>query len=185
MKKIITTLLAIGLLMTSCSNSDDTPSNTISLEGSLFLRSGFVIDTPVDANGDGVYSNDLMTEKLCYDLQMNFREDLKVSNPTHDAISLYVTDDGNGNLTQTINCTHADGLPTNYKLINGNVVEFTYGNGLEFTGVLSADGNTLTFNFPNELLFGFNFFNSSNRILREDGTIEAYNGGAVVTYTRQ
>ncbi len=202
MKKFIFTTLILGII-TACNvddidsdiigledaqtinqNDDCVPDNPPSILGNLYLRSSFVIDIPADVNGDGIFSTDLMEEQLCFDLSLNFGQDFRVSNPTFDAVSLYVDDDGNGNLSQRMVCSHADGTPNTYMQI-GNTIKFFYGNDLEFTGTLSNNETTITFTFPNELLFGFNFFEASNRILNQDGTITPYQGGAVVTYTLQ
>jgi hypothetical protein len=201
MKKLIFTTLILGLLA-SCNiddvesdlipvadnsattETDCVPDNPPSVLGRLYLRSSYIIDTPVDVDGDGIFSTDLMEEQLCFDLSLNFDESFRVSNPTFDAVSLYVDDDGNGNLSQRMNCSHADGTANTYIQV-GNTIKFFYGNDLQFTGTLSANETKLTFTFPNELLFGFNFFEASNRILNQDGTITEYEGDAVVTYTLQ
>jgi hypothetical protein len=201
MKKCVFYLVVFGLV-TSCNvdevnsdlfsqpqaaenTTDCVGDNPPSVLGKTYIRSGFVIDVPVDVDGDGVFSTDLMEEQLCYDLVMQFRDDFKVSNPTFDAVSLYVDDDGNGNLSQRMVCSHADGLGNTYKQC-GETLEFYYNiDELQFTGTLSQDETTITFEFPNELLFGFNFFDGGNDILLEDGTVFQYEGGAIVTYTLQ
>ena len=125
-----------------------------------------------------------MEEKLCFDLSLRFKDDFTVSNPTFDAVALYVRDDGNGNLSQDMVCSHADGSPNDYRQ-SGNEISFLYNGEIKFTGTLSADETTITFEFTNDQLFGFNFFEASNEILKQDGTIEVYEGGATVVYTLQ
>ncbi|MEM6721143.1 MAG: hypothetical protein AAF611_17570 [Bacteroidota bacterium] len=166
-------------------DTDCIPDSSPSILGRTYLRSGFEIDIPVDANGDGVYSTDLMTEELCFQLSLNFGDDFRVSNPTFDAVSLYVDNDGNGNLSQRLQCSHADGTANTYVQCGATIQFFYNTNELQFEGTLSADETTITFEFPNELLFGFNFFAGGNDILLEDGTVVEYNGGATVTYTLQ
>ncbi|WP_298517363.1 hypothetical protein [uncultured Kordia sp.] len=201
MKKLFITTLLLGICV-ACNvddvDSDLTPvaitensadcvaDNPPSILGRTYLRSGFEIDTPVDANGDGIYSTDLMEEQLCFDLSLSFGTDLRVSNPTFDAVSLYVDNDGNGNLSQRMNCSHADGLPNRYMQI-GDTIKFFISTSEEpqFTGTLSADETTITFEFTNDLLFGFNFLAGGNEILLQDGTVLEYEGGATVTYTLQ
>lgn len=201
MKKLFVTTILLGIL--SACNTDDiesdfivveetsenaadcVPDNPPSILGKTYFRSGFEIDTAVDVNGDGIFSNDLMQEQLCSDLSLGFGEDLRVSNPTHDAVSLYVDDDGNGNLSQRMVCSHADGTANTYMQVGETIKFFYNGNELQFTGTLSQDETTITFEFPNDLLFGFNFFDDGNEILLQDGSVLEYEGGAVVTYTLQ
>ncbi|MGH1387955.1 hypothetical protein [Kordia sp.] len=200
MKKLFITAFLLGICV-SCNvddvdsdltpvavtenNADCVADNPPSILGRTYLRSGFEIDTPVDANGDGIYSTDLMEEQLCFDLSLSFGTDFRVPNPTFDAVSLYVDDDGNGNLSQRMNCSHADGTANTYMQV-GETIKFFYNeNELQFTGTLSEDETTITFEFPNDLLFGFNFFDDGNEILLQDGSVLEYEGGAVVTYTLQ
>jgi len=200
MKKLLITSILLGML-SACNvddvnsdlipvqatenNTDCVPDNPPSILGRTYFRSGFVIDAPVDVNGDGVYSTNLMEEQLCSDLSLSFSDNFRVSNPTLDFVSLYVDNDGNGNLSQRMQCWHADGTANTYMQV-GDTIKFFYNeNELQFTGTLSEDETTITFEFPNELLFGFNFNTGGNEILLQDGSVLEYEGGAVVTYTLQ
>lgn len=183
MKKIILTLFLSSFIY-SCTSNDNL-SNTISLEGAIFTRSSYVLETPVDGNNDGVFSNDLMEENFCFDLNLRFNAQTTSSIPTNDVFLLNVVDDGNGNLIQQMNCAHGDGPGMDYT-IEDNVVSFSRNDEFMYSGVISADGNTITINFDSEDLFAFTlWFNPENEILNPDGTITNYVGSAVVTYTRQ
>ena len=183
MKKLIYTLF-LATLLSSC-NSNDNEMNVASLEGSLFTRSSYVIETPVDANGDGIFSTDLMEENFCFELNLGFNEETTTSIPTNDMFLLDIIDDGNGNMTQSLRCAHGDGPGMQYTIIEGNIVNFYYSDNINFTGILSDDGNTITINLENRFLYGFNFFTASNKILNQDGSITEYNGDAIVVYTRE
>lgn len=183
MKNLILTLF-LATTLTSCTSNDNT-LNIPTIEGSTFTRSSYIIETPVDANGDGVFSTDLMEENFCFELNLGFNEETTTSIPTNDMFLLDVTDDGNGNMTQSLRCGHGDGPGMQYSMIEENIVYFYYSDNLNFTGILSDDGNTITIDLENRFLYGFNFFTASNKILNQDGSITEYNGDAIVTYTRQ
>ena len=53
-----------------------------------------------------------------------------------------------------------------------------------YTGTLSNNDNTLTITLPYDQLLGFSAAGGGNEILMADGTIENYEGNAVITYTR-
>ena len=181
MKKSIFLFASSLLLLTNCNSNTDDP---IILEGSTFIRSSFIIEIPVDANGDGVASTDLMQENYCFDLTLGFLEEMTTSIPTNDLIHLSVEGDGNGNLIQSLDCSHGDGPGMQYKMTD-NLVEFYFSDNLNYTGVLSDDGNTITINVENRHLFPFNFFTPSDEILNPDGSITNYTGDAIIVYTRQ
>jgi hypothetical protein len=181
MKKNILLFFA-SILCLAC-NSNDNALNAPSIDGSIFTRSSYVIETPVDGNGDGIFSNDLMQENFCFDLQLNFGASQTTSNPTHDLFLLRINTDLSGDLSQFASCSHFDGTPMVFNQID-DTVEFSYNGDVKFTGILSSDGNTLTFNFSNDLLWAFNFNIPDNQILNQDGSITGYDGDAIVTYTR-
>lgn len=184
MRKITFILLLLSSFILSCSSNDDLPT-LVSLDGATFTRSSYILETPVDGNGDGIFSNDLMEENFCFDLNLRFSAETTSSIPTNDMFLLNIIDDGNGNLTQQVDCGHADGPGMDYT-IEDNVVSFSRNDELLFSGIISPDGNTITINFDSEDLFAFTlWFNPQNKILNQDGTITNYVGNAVVTYTRQ
>ncbi len=181
MKKLIL-IIFLGIIIYSCTSDNTIDIPTV--EGSTFLRTGYVLESAVDANGDGVFSKDLMEEGACISDGLRFREDKTVFNPTASFLSLNVIDDGNGNLIQKLRCSHADGTFPTYTE-KDNIINFLFNGEIAFTGLLSNDGNTLTFTFPNELLYGFNLSIGGNDILKQDNTVEEYQGNAIVTYIRQ
>ena len=182
MKKIILTLFLSSFIF-SCTSNDSLP-DPISLEGAVFTRSSYILETPVDANGDGVFSNDLMAENFCFDLNLRFNTETTSSIPTNDVFMLDVVDDGNGNLIQSLNCAHGDGPGMQYT-IEDNIVSFYFNNNFYYSGMISDDETTITINLENSFLWVFNWNTPRNKILNSDGSITDYSGGAVVTYTRQ
>ena len=146
--------------------------------GSVWTRTSFVIETPIDGNNDGIFSTELEGEYNCSSV-LNFRTDFKVSNPIYENSMFDVINDGNGNLSQLITCGIIDGLFPVYTQ-DGNTVNLCFDGEFLFSGTLSNNNQTLTFNFTNS-----DYFFGTNEILLADGTVETYQGGAVITYTRQ
>lgn len=199
MKKFIFTTLILGLL-TAC-NVDDIESDLIPISGeevdvsnadciidisnppailgSTWIRTSFIIQTEVDGNGDGIFSNELLDETSCGAVILRFLDSFKADNPIYNNMYLDVDDDGNGNLSQRIDCLTGDGLLPNYSQ-DGNIISFCYSGQLEFIGTLSADGQSLVFDFPYDDLFF-----TDNSVLKPDGTVEAFQGNGVITYTLQ
>ncbi|MBC8753690.1 hypothetical protein H2O64_03355 [Kordia sp. YSTF-M3] len=199
MKKLIFTALILGIV-TACSvdnvESDLIPvsgeevtasdiecvpdaSNPPTILGSTWLRTSFIIETDIDGNGDGIFSNELLDESSCGTVILRFLDNFKADNPVLNNMYLDVDDDGNGNLSQRVDCLIGDGLFPFYTQ-NGNIISFCYLGQLEFIGTLSTDGQTLVFDFPYEDLFFTN-----NSVLKPDGTVEAFQGNGIITYTLQ
>lgn len=153
-------------------------TNPPTVTGTSWLRTSVTIETPIDGNGDSVFSNELLTETTC-SAGFLFRDDFLASNPTFDNFFLTVLDDGNGNLSQQISCGIGDGLLPTYTQ-ETNTVRFCYSGILEFTATLSNNEQTMTFVLPAQSIFF-----SSNEILKEDGTVESYQGNVTIVYTRQ
>lgn len=178
MKKI-TLLFSLLLLLSNCSNN----SMIVPLvDGATFARTNYILEVPVDINGDGVYSIDVLSEFDCGAARLTFEPGENVPNPTFDGFGLRVNDDGNGNLTQSISCGIADGILPTYQQIDDEV-HLLYGDEIELIGELSANGQRLVFKVPREKLLGFFF--SGDDILNPNGTVTDYSGGAIITYTRQ
>lgn len=198
MKKLIFTTILLGLV-TSCSLDDESnilpvsgeevvvadmecvqdADNPLSILGSTWTRTSFIIQTTIDGNGDGIFSNELLDESSCETTILKFKDDFKADNPVFDTVFLDVDDDGNGNLSQRVDCLTGDGLLPSYTQ-NGTIITFCYSGELEFIGTLSLDGQTLVFDLPYEKLFFTN-----NNVLKPDGTIEAFQGNGLITYTLQ
>lgn len=153
-----------------------------SVDGAIFVRTNYILETPVDIDGDGMYSIDVLTEYDCGGAPLGFQPGETVPNPTFDGFGLQVNDDGNGNLSQSISCGIADGIFPTYEQID-NEVHLLYGDEIELIGELSPNGRKLVFRIPREKLYGFFF--SGNNILNPDNTITDYQGDALLTYTRQ
>lgn len=198
MKKLFITTILLGIL--SACNVDDVesdlitattdntaqqqdlctpdPTNPPTVLGSSWSRTSVTIETPIDGNGDGVFSNELLAEMNC-SAGFTFRDDFIASNPTYDNFFLEVIDDGNGNLSQQIACGTGDGLLPTYTQ-EGNTVRLCYSGTVEYTATLSNNEQTMTFVLTSQSVF-FSF----NEILRTDGTVEAYQGNVTMIYTRQ
>lgn len=195
MKKLFITTILLGIL--SACNTDDiesdfivvksedaaacTPdaSNPPSILGSTYFRTGFILETAVDANNDGAYSFDLKDEGLCSADPLTFSTNFTVWNPESSFVSLQVLND-----TQAMFCSHADGTSPVYIKTENNV-DFCFGGEIRFSGTLSDNENTLTIQLPYDQLYGFFLAGGGNDILLPDGTIEQYLGGATIVYTRQ
>lgn len=187
MKNLII-ILFLAVIQYGCTSNNNS-INIPSIDGATFVQTSYVLETAFDINGDGLFSNDIYEEITCGTDAMRFNFGETVWNPTHSIVSLRVTDDGNGNLSQTAFCGHLDGsLPTYSQVENQITIEYTGSAsfaGVVVTGILSDDGDTLTFNFSNDLLWAFNFNIPENQILNQNGSITEYESGAIVTYTRQ
>jgi len=181
-------LLATTLLVAflSCDSDDDATASIVEIEvfGDTFLRTSYVIENPIDTNNDGIFSYDLMEEDNCGGHSLVFVSPESISDPTFFLTGFKINTDNNGNNTQDVACVIVDGLGLKYK-INGNAIDFFFNEELQFTGEFSNNGNTITFSWPNEILYILRLEDSYNDILTEDGTIIDYEGGAIVTYERQ
>lgn len=194
MKKIIITMLLLSFI-TACTIEDQSVDiNDLNLQtediecvidigyspsimGSEFVRDSYILETAVDINGDGVYSTDLKDEGLCGADVLRFKDNFKVWNVLSSFVSLRIDQ----NNQQIIHCSHADGTFPFYIQTENNI-DFCFAGNISYTGTLSDDGNTLTFTLPYEQLYGLS--DGYNEILMPDGTIENYEGNAVITYTR-
>ncbi|WP_430412456.1 hypothetical protein [Kordia sp.] len=196
MKKIILFTILAGLL-TACTVEEETieinstnlqtedlecvidTSNPPAVLGTTWLRTTVIIENDIDGNGDGIFSNDLMVESTCGTAVLQFRDDFTANNPMFNNFFLDVDDDGNGNLSQTVDCLIGDGIFPNYTQ-DGNVISFCYSGELAFTATLAADEQTITFNLDYE-----DYFFNNNNILNADGTVAVFQSNVIITYTRQ
>jgi len=178
MKKLLLVLLVQFLIFCSCS-SNDTDSSIPLVDGATFSRTSFVIQTPMDGNNDGVFNLDVLLEQNCSSDNMTFTPGEKVTNPAFGPILLNAQDDGNGNLSQSMHCLIADGILPTYEQ-DDYEIKFYYGQELSITGILSDDGNTITFNLKSDqIIFG------TRQIVNPNGTSTQYNGDVTLIYTRQ
>lgn len=156
-------------------------NNPPPIMGSVWARTSFLIETELDGNGDGIFTNDLEIETTCDADFMTFGTNFQAGNPTFHNMFVEVEDDGNGNLSQTFSCLIGDGLFPFYTQ-DGNIITFCYSGEVAYTATLSTDEQTLTFVFPKDDIF---FQNIPTTILKQDGTIEELQGDVTLIYTRQ
>ena len=180
MKKSIY-LLLLSLFVIACDSSND-PAPIPSVLGITFQRTSYVLQTPLDGNGDGIFSTDIYNEIQC-PAQMTFLSTGTVENPLNSVVYVQVTTDFNQQLTQSINCVDEGTSPALFEQ-DGFQIRFTNAGQLLINGELSDDGSQISFTIPRANLIGFDPVGSNN-ILNENGSTTSYNGNAVVTYTRQ
>ena len=166
--------------------NDQQPAS-YAIEGSEFVKTEIILDVGVDINGDGVFSTHLSEETfVCYEGNLRFTETHKIWHPLNDIFEFNITDDANGNLNQGMNCSHADGAVPKFRQIE-DIIEIYY-EGFDHVvrGTLSENNTKLTFVFTFEDLWFFsnNPSTTVNDILRPNGSIEDYEGGAVQIYTK-
>lgn len=196
MKKIIITMFLLSFI-TACTIEDQSveiddsnlqtedvecipvSGNSSTIMTSEFSRTGFELETAVDANGDGVFSTELADEGLCGADILRFNTDSRVWNVESSFVSLKIDQDNN----QQISCSHADGLAAIF-IQTDDIVDFCVGGQIRYSGTLSNNENTLTITLPYDQLYGFFLAGGGNDILLPDGTIENYEGSATITYTR-
>ncbi|GAB5401146.1 MAG: hypothetical protein Aureis2KO_27310 [Aureisphaera sp.] len=137
MKKLMN-LLAIALILGSCSNDDDGGDNSASLVGSWTLTS-YILDQPVDVNLDGTASTDFLDELPCYTSTATFSNDGSFASSTSE-IDVDI-DIING--TATVICIDPVSLTGTWEL-NGDQLSIT-AEGETDTQPVELNGNTLTF----------------------------------------
>ena len=180
MSKVILCLLGC-LLFLSCS-SDDTSSP---LAGQTYIITSYQLDTPMDFNGDGIFSNDLLIETPlfsplwlqvfndCLDIGSLLFEERGIACP-FGSILLEVEEDDTKTLIQTAICAvlSCEGY-TRYTIVDDRII-FSFGNDIVKDGLFLDD--TITITFSEEEILPLEF-------LQSDGTILTYNGPITVTYT--
>lgn len=181
MKKLFC-LFLICLTLNACSSSDD-PAPIPSVLGFTYVRTSYVLDIPLDANNDGVFSTDIYDEIQC-PAQMTFQSTNVVENPLNSVVYVRVVTDFAQQLMQSVTCVEEGTTPALFDQ-NGAQIRFTDAGGqLLITGELSDDGRQITFTIPRAALIGFDPFGSDN-ILNENGNPISYGASVAVTYTRQ
>lgn len=178
MKRLLPILFFSLILLLGCT-SNDTESSIPLVDGSTFSRTSFVIQTPIDGNNDGFFNLDVLLERNCSSDNMSFNSGETVVIPTFSPILLNAQDDGSGNLSQSLHCLIADGFYPTYEQ-DGYDIKYYYDQELAMTGILSDDGNTITFNLKSDqIIFG------TRQIVDPNGVSAQYNGDVTITYTRQ
>ena len=174
MNKLIIAFCICAVLF-SCNSDDD---NASAIEGSRFELINFVIESDIDLNGDGIFSNDLVTEDgSCLVESLTFNEN-RVNSPLELTLSPRVILNGNNVPVQSSVCAINDFFALPEYEQSGNRILISFNGNLHVSGELSDDDNTLTF------MYSDLFERFDNAILREDGSIENYEGGAVAVYRR-
>ncbi|WP_156168462.1 hypothetical protein [Kordia zhangzhouensis] len=157
-------------------------NNPPAFQGTLWNRTGFFIDSTIDGNNDGVYSANLMTETTLGQHIIQFSNDFSVENFTHVTLGFNVVSDGNGGLMQAIHSGgNIDGPALRY-IQDGDTINFCLNGQVFYSGTLSNNETVLTIELPREQIF---FSLITTRILREDDSIEEYQGGATLVYEIQ
>ncbi|MEP0262541.1 hypothetical protein [Dokdonia sp.] len=184
MSKLLLSIL-ICLLFVSC-NSDDTDNSPLS--GQTFVITSYVIETDVDLNGDGVFSNDLILENFisegiyfdtfndCLEAGQLYFEEEGIACPFASMPIFIVEDTALGEPEQIAICALflCDGF-SDYS-INDDTIEFSFEDEIFKQGVFL--NNTITITFSQDELETF-------ELLNNEGTILSYNGSLTVTYTLQ
>lgn len=189
MKKVIF-LLSSFVFLTNCSTNNSI--NVPLVDGARFEIKEIILETAVDLNGDGIFSNDLISEgSTCALFPLDFLIDGKVVNPAlNNTVSLIVNDDGSGNLSQDFTCLNFAGPLPMYEQ-KDNQIDLVYigaSSNLGFltTGILSDDGIDLEFVLTFEQYIGFSYGTGGarNQILNSNGTITEYQGSVTLRYKR-
>lgn len=163
-------ILLAGLMLCtafSCTNDEDlyTPTVPFTILGSWKLISADV-ETPVDLNGDGTASTDLMTETGCLQNElMQFNADMATGLIISNSyLEITISGEFPENVEYSIECVQeAEESPFVY-VQEGNVIVITTGEGDVIAGNLSQD-QLLQFTIPNGQIYMDEDFNV---ILMED-----------------
>lgn len=168
----IALLFVISICLFSCDNDDD--SDEFNVQGKFYVLTHYIIENNVDLNADGVFSNDLVTEKNCFVNELRFREDYRTDSPTSYFLAAYVDIESENEPIQKTNCSYSDGELFNYTQ-NDTRIRITFGDELLYSGNLSENNTILTLILPNERLY-------TDEFLYEDGTIGDYSGDVTAIY---
>lgn len=183
-KYYILLVLSIGLFI-SCDDSESAPAN-LSVEGKHYALTNYILSKPVDLNGDGIYSFDIFDElsvSECQFYSIFFKEDGKVTHPGWGfGIRLLVEEDEWGTLTQEKSCGFLDGLLSPWEQ-DSNIINIfnSISNDFELNGIVSDDGELITFDAPFNLTSLF--FLGDNKILTESGDVIDYQDDVTIIYT--
>jgi hypothetical protein len=177
MKKIILPLLFLPFFVSCESNveeeiPEDIPCN---FQGRTYVTASILLDISFDLDGDGIYTNDIVDEDVCYTRSITFDVNDSAPPVISDIPSARIDTDANGNLVQLTGCSTGDGANSQC-FRDGDTITLKFNGNVTYTGVVSENGNVLTFELPNRGLF------TTFDILNQDGSVTQYEGGATVRF---
>ncbi|WP_127845278.1 hypothetical protein [Psychroflexus aestuariivivens] len=188
-------LIALGCSSGDDSNdsndSNDSGDSIDSIEGLTYTAVEISIDTPVDLNGDGVFSLNILDEVDCYIAALSFNQE-KVYPPNWYGLRIWV-DNMESDPAQNFGCGSISGnLPIwleheDYVEILSSDTMRQDSNASEispypYRGYFSNNKNTITFNFDHSMLGTFR--EDSSFIITESGDIVRYEGNVKMVYEK-
>ncbi len=141
------------------------------LVGRTYLLTAFEVETPIDLNGDGVATTELISEGSCYENEtLFFNDETNVTVTSTSFLEITVEVDADDNLIQSSECIFEEDITNATYSVNGNTITI---DGID--GVIN--GNQIVITVP-EGFFG--------EIVGDDGisTVELLED-IVFTYTLQ
>jgi len=147
MKKVLS-LLAITLVLISCSGDDDNKSSNVSVEGT-WKMTVFGGETAVDIDMDGDSSNNLITETGCYENEtfvFNADGTGMVNSTSYVDIQLDIVAGSTDEYEYTIECVQENDSTTMTWTQNGSSIT-VISDDASFSG--TKDGDKITFVIPN------------------------------------
>ena len=142
--------LGTDCMVNTDDDTDDTDDSDggdeMNLVGSTYLLTAFNLETPIDLNGDGSASTELISEGACYENETLFFDDetsLTVNSTSFLIISTEEQTDGS--FTQTSECVFEDDVTVSNYIVDGSIITI---DGIE--GVIT--GTQIIFTVPE----GFN-----------------------------
>ena len=128
-------------------NDDTGGGDDTNLVGSTYLLTAFNLETPIDLNGDGAASTELISEGACYENETLFFDDETTLTATSTSFLVISTDvETDGSFTQTSECIFEDDITVSNYTVDGSIITI---DGIE--GVIT--GTQIIFTIP-EGFFG-------------------------------
>lgn len=180
MKKI-TLLFFTILLVISCESNQEDPTEDVpcNFQGRTYVATSFLLDTTFDLDGDGIFSNDVLDEDVwCLETSISFDENDSVAPLVSRSLRPSVDFDANANPIQTFSCGVGDGANSTC-FRNVNRITLIFNGNVTSTGIISENGNVLTFELSARRVFGF------FEVITEDGNIVNYDGNVTIRYELQ
>lgn len=104
-----------------------------SLVGETYILTAFEVETAIDLNGDGMASNELISEAGCYENETIFFDSETMLTATSTSfLELFVEIDGD-TVTQMIDCIEEEEITNSSYVVDGNIITI---DGIE--GVISG-----------------------------------------------